>query len=561
MQKNHSHHPLTHTIHEKIRLLSQKHPWGLALLVVLLVTVLRLLLTTRYPLSPDEAYYWLWSKNLDWFYFSKGPIVAYTIALGTWFGGNTELGVRWPAVILSALSLFLLFYASRRFFSPALSWFCLVAGICTPLFALGSIVMTIDPLSVFFWAAAIVTGWLAWRTNSTAWWSLTGMCVGLGFLSKFTNAIQAICFLCFLLGTSRGRQMLRTPSPWWAATLALLSTLPFWIWNANHDWVNWKHLLSRGQLLTPETQSLFFSIKPMEFLLFVGLQALVISPILWLIILCSIIWAVHKTISSITFFQQKNCTHPEGQEIQLFYLLCQSVPLFLFFGLFALNDAGQPNWTAPGYVAAVVIVGKFLQKMWNKSPLLRLSSICALVLAALSTLILHNTRPLRLPPEIDPLSRIRGWDELCQKILTAQQSYKADFLLANHYGLVSALTWQFTQKNIPTPIFRSQNPGRINDQFSFWPNYFDRTNQNAILIVKMKKNTTRKTPRPPKAIREQFEDWELIDEPFWTKEKDLPIAKYALFYMKKLKKLTDHQPSATLTTHSTPSLTHHTNKP
>ncbi|MBF8261431.1 MAG: conserved membrane protein of unknown function, partial [candidate division NC10 bacterium] len=52
----------------------------------------------RLDLAPDEAHYWTWSKRLDWSYYSKGPMVAYLIALSTRLGGDTDFYVRLPAV-------------------------------------------------------------------------------------------------------------------------------------------------------------------------------------------------------------------------------------------------------------------------------------------------------------------------------------------------------------------------------------------------------------------------------------------------------------------------------
>src|SRR5215813_5439928 len=42
-------------------------------------------------LAPDEAHYWDWSRNLDWSYYSKGPLVAYLIRLGTELAGGIAL--------------------------------------------------------------------------------------------------------------------------------------------------------------------------------------------------------------------------------------------------------------------------------------------------------------------------------------------------------------------------------------------------------------------------------------------------------------------------------------
>ena len=32
-----------------------------------------------HDLAPDEAHYWDWSRNLDWGYYSKGPLIAWLI--------------------------------------------------------------------------------------------------------------------------------------------------------------------------------------------------------------------------------------------------------------------------------------------------------------------------------------------------------------------------------------------------------------------------------------------------------------------------------------------------
>jgi 4-amino-4-deoxy-L-arabinose transferase-like glycosyltransferase len=513
----------------------KNRPYAAAVSVVLLLSAFRLFLTTRYPLSPDEAHYWMWSKHLDWFYFSKGPVIAWLIALGTSIGGDTEIGVRWPAVLLSACTLVLLFFLGKRLFAPVVGWFCLLAGVITPMFAFGSIVMTIDAPSVFFWAAACAAGWQAWRANTIGWWTLTGFCVGLGFLSKYTNAVQGLCFLLFMLLTNRGWHLLTTIAPWLGATTALICTLPYWIWNAQNNWVSWEHLLSRGQLTVGESETIKFSIRLSEFFSFVGLQALVISPLLWLLMLFAVFWAVKKTTANLPSLQNRNLPEAVGDDIKLVYLLCQSVPLFLFFGLFALNDAGQPNWTAPGYCTAAILTGFFLKKFWNCSSLLRRGFYASAIFSLVCTAALHDTRPLRLPPEIDPLARVRGWDVLSEKVLAAQKQHKADFILANHYGLVAALCWHLPGERGGMRVYRSQTPDRINDQFSLWPNYFHRTGQSAILVVQLKKIRVGSTQRPPRSVRNQFESWEPIGEPFWVEQDSLRVAPYALFLMRNLK--------------------------
>ncbi len=50
---------------------------------ILVLTAIRLALLGATQLSPDEAYYWMWSQRPALSYFSKGPGVAYAIRAST----------------------------------------------------------------------------------------------------------------------------------------------------------------------------------------------------------------------------------------------------------------------------------------------------------------------------------------------------------------------------------------------------------------------------------------------------------------------------------------------
>ena len=69
--------------------------------------IFRLLYVATVPLDlvHDEAYYWDWSRQLDWGYYSKPPMVAWLIALSTWLAGPSTWAVRLPAVVLGTAVL------------------------------------------------------------------------------------------------------------------------------------------------------------------------------------------------------------------------------------------------------------------------------------------------------------------------------------------------------------------------------------------------------------------------------------------------------------------------
>src|SRR5207342_3505635 len=128
---------------------------------VLLLTGIRLTLLGTFDLAFDEAHYWMWSQRLAPAYFSKGPGVAFAIWSSTAIFGSTEFGVRFWSPILGAGSSLLLYYFARRLFSATTGFWLVIVLNLMPIFNIGSFVMTIDPLSVFFWIAAMFSFWLA----------------------------------------------------------------------------------------------------------------------------------------------------------------------------------------------------------------------------------------------------------------------------------------------------------------------------------------------------------------------------------------------------------------
>ena len=77
-------------------------------LLLLFFTLLNGLQAALTPLSPDEAYYRLWSQQLDWGYFDHPPAVALWIRAGTMLFGDTAFGVRAGFVLLNGFVVYLL---------------------------------------------------------------------------------------------------------------------------------------------------------------------------------------------------------------------------------------------------------------------------------------------------------------------------------------------------------------------------------------------------------------------------------------------------------------------
>ena len=223
-------------------------PAGAAISIIALATAFRFFFCTWLPILPDESYYFQWSRHLDASYFSKGPAVAYTIALGTALWGDNNLGVRFFAVMLSAGTAWQIFLLARRWYDETTALIAVLVTGVVPLYAIGAVVMTIDPLSAFFWVWAANLFSRAIQKNHMIDWLLTGFAVGCGFLAKYLNALELVAFLAFLLLVPARRQLLMKPGFWLMLAVTALCTTPVWWWNYQHGWVSASALANRGHL-------------------------------------------------------------------------------------------------------------------------------------------------------------------------------------------------------------------------------------------------------------------------------------------------------------------------
>ncbi|MEM9446003.1 MAG: glycosyltransferase family 39 protein [Verrucomicrobiota bacterium] len=424
--------------------------WSLVIIVAL--TLFRLWFVNRMELVGDEAYYWLWSKHLDWSYFSKGPGVAYTIAAGTELFGDTVLGVRFFAVILSACTAVCLFWLGSQLFSPKIGFWCVITAAVIPLFSLGSILMTIDPLSVFFWVLAANAFWRAKERNHWScffWWLLTGLSIGLGMLCKYTNVAQLACFFLFCLWDRKGRHCFLTIGFWLMLVVIVACLYPVYRWNEANEWITLEHLIHRGGL----DESFEYNVG--EVLAFWVMQAVVISPFIWLAMLAAV-------------FLTKGSNDHEKTSIR--YAITLFLPLLLFYSVLSLKEAGEANWAVPSYIGGILLVVVCAMKLSEKWKGVRYVTGLVLGIALVGSLLLHDVPGAS---EIKPirrlLNRAKGSEDLAEQVNLLQREYGASFLIANKYSYASLLS--FYAKNNPR-VYLPSHEGIMN-QYSFWSGYED----------------------------------------------------------------------------------------
>src|SRR3954470_6012321 len=129
-----------------------------ALLLTAGLTLARIVAVFRTPLElyPDEAQYWLWSRTLDFGYYSKPPVIAWAIWATTALGGDSEPWVRLSAGLFQAGAALVVFFIGRRLPGPAVGLAAAALYALMPGVQLSALVAATDAPLLFFLGLSIL---------------------------------------------------------------------------------------------------------------------------------------------------------------------------------------------------------------------------------------------------------------------------------------------------------------------------------------------------------------------------------------------------------------------
>ena len=437
--------------------------WAGAALALLVGTSLLHLAYVAYgpmSLAPDEAHYWEWSRRLDWSYYSKGPMVAWLIAASTRLFGDSELGVRAPAVALGlGTGLLGMRLALDQFASGRVAFLAALVAALLPLYSAGSMLMTIDAPFVFCWALAVYGLWRALTApadRARRWWMLVGLAVGLGMLGKYTMALFVPTAVIATWASRKDRVDLRLADVAIAAAIALACSAPIVIWNLQHDWVSLRHVLAQAGLGGEHPGPRLGNVAEL-----VGSQLGVVSP--------GILAAMALTTAR--FFGKRITTDREAHA----FLLGTSLPVIAFFFLWSFYSKVEANWAAPAWLTLTIALAadwdERLRRDAEKAARFAAWIALALVPGILLVLVAHFPQALglvgiRLPARLDPTSRLRGWRELGTTVGAIETSSGAPLpLAAASYQMTSELAFYVPGH----PTVRNLDLGnRRRNQYDVW---------------------------------------------------------------------------------------------
>jgi len=422
-----------------------------ALVGLLLVKALLMILLIQYSglqLAPDEAQYWTWSENLDWGYYSKPPGIAWQIWLGTQFFGNTVMGVRIGAVILSFfISISVYFLAIAAGLQQRTAFWAGVISALSPMGFFASYYATTDIGMVFFWTLCCIVLVRALRLHITPQYILFGLLVGLGALYKWPIYLIWVLVVCTLPFVPIFRSWRIIPG----FVLSLLGLLPSVIWNMERGWPTFRHVwvaMSGGHAAKT---SLFHG----NFWDFFGAQAALLSPIFFLFLLFAFV-ALWR----------------HWQKIPLTLKFCGLFSLLILipYQTAALFQKIQGNWCVFVYPMATVFVAWYLCEFvsWGKKWLsigVGVSLLLVGIIFAVPLVQVYGIGP-HIPLQMNRLNECMGWNNIEQGLEDVGYDPNTQILLSDTYQMTSLLSFYAPQQK--RAYFLNLSGRRLN-QFSFWP--------------------------------------------------------------------------------------------
>ncbi|WP_201353145.1 glycosyltransferase family 39 protein [Hydrogenimonas urashimensis] len=342
-------------------------------------------------LYADEAYYWGWAQHFDFGYYSKPPMVAWLIMLGTSLFGDTFVGIKVLSLfvyILTTLNIY--FLAKELFDNEEIAFFSGLAFVTLPAVWLSSLIISTDVPFLFFWSLAMLFFVKALKSDRWRDWLVTGIAGGGGLLSKYTMIIFVVSAFAYLILSSRYRHHLKNPRLYSAMALAAILYMPNLYWNYTHEFVSFKHTSRDNAHIT----GLHFHLgKMLEFL---GSQFGVFGPVLfgWLLAILP---------------RYGRLRDDERMKLLWWFIM----PMFALILTVSLLSRAFANWSAPMYVASTLLVVAWLvlrdKKRWLAAAI---AVNIALGVGLYHYYSIAHLMGVEVTRKIDPFRRVRGWHEL-----------------------------------------------------------------------------------------------------------------------------------------------------
>lgn len=466
--------------------------------LILLPTLLRVwfVATGQLGLVQDEAQYWDWTRHLQLTYYSKGPLIAWIIALFTWLLGNTELGVRMGSIVGAALFPLLLWWLVAVLWKrPVLAVLAVFLAAVSPLFEALGILMTTDNPFVLCWTLSMIALYAASTPDDSGrdrglWpFLLLALAFGVGILAKYTMLGLVGLVVAYGILLHRGGVL---PGRFWPRLFVslvvgvLLGFLPTLIWNMQNDFVGYKHVLHLIGLTGEGSKTIFRLSRVPEYL---GAQLGFALPWwFWMMLVAGLsaarqVWQGAVLRMSATIPNSDNgASFAQSALLVVFFW-----PMTLFFLAWSFHTKVLANWNTVSFVAGCVLGALELERLCLSNPSRRTSRllVSAGVASILLLLFLHLHQLLPIPASINPAHRLKGWEDMGARMGQVAEQRFADpkrvFFMSDVYDITSSLAFYVPGQ---PQTYCMWWYGRRMNQYDLWGGPEGKLGWDAVLVLK-----------------------------------------------------------------------------
>ena len=442
--------------------------------ILTIITIFRIysLHVSPIELSVDEAQYWHWSRNIDFGYFTKPPLIAWIISFSTFIFGNDEWAIRLFSPITHLFISLVLWGTAKFAFGSTAGKVAALIWIFTPAASLGGFIISTDTPLLLFWSLSLFFLLKSLRLNSSFASLFVGIFLGLAFLSKYAALYFPIFFIIWWLIYDRSKFLnIRNIFIILFTSVLIASTNLYW--NYLNDFVTVNHTISNANLSE-------ITLNYNNVIDFLSSQFLVFGPLLFLLYLLLV---------TDSFFKNRDVT----------LLAMISLPIIILITVQSFLKIANANWAVTAYAGATLIISYYVSL--TRSNVFKGFFYLGLLLnIAISVYILMITinasfYPLNL--KSNPLRKNLGFENLASKIHDTFIEEKISKIILEKRGDISRLNYYLNRHEnyLENKLFIKTNslaPGNFYES-NFNYDLTNKTKGEKILIVRNNSDLTEST--------------------------------------------------------------------
>lgn len=375
-------------------------------------------------LLDDEAYYWVYSKFLDWGYFDHPPMVALLIKMG-YFIFHDELGVRLFFLLLNTLSLLLV----ERLVNNKRPFLFYTIVLSLAVLQLSGFVAVPDTPLIFFTALFFWCYKRFLQEPSVQNSFILGLVAAALLYSKY----HAVLIIFFVLLSNL--KLFTRYQTYLAGFVALGFFAPHLWWQYQHEWVSFRYHLFESNV---NPYKLSYTLD------YILGQILLAGPLAGVILL-----------PAAFFYSSKNVF-----ERSLKFTL---IGIYVFFLVSSFRGKVEANWTSPAIVPLIILSHDFFAEAPGSIPTAAKKWLFRLLPV---TVVLVFLARIVLVVDVLPIKQIREqyhswhrWPEIMR-----EKTHDLPIVFENSYQRASKYWFYSGQMAYSLNWYRERR-----NNYNFWP--------------------------------------------------------------------------------------------